>query len=507
MGREDLPSLNLPTCREQMAVRSVRAPPGAARRRWPQAPESPSALWLCAALALLDVSVGFLVTPPAGAGGAAQAVGARTCVPRSALAGHLQLRAAAVTTVAAGRPATKPRGYWHDWANVEAELRQFIAANGSKGQMPSTSTMRKAGMSSLADAISRFGGVQTVAGRLGLECGKPKGYWQEYANVRREYEDFLAIWRVTSGEATGVPTQEMLRQAGRQDLISALQKHGGMQRLAEDLDLPFYTTRRTGAGSVSGVASGRHKVFQGRLWSFIAVNGTNGYMPTSQVLNNFGCHKLAEDVERLGGAVKLAKRFGLKVQRMPMGLDLIQDALMDYVAASGKPGIMPTTEELLSAGRGDLEARLERVGRERACRYTGLYMDEHARLQAECDTDEALRSKSFVELAVKAQRPSAAKKAEAETFVRRAPLFRGDTSMAGAAPRQTPRQQGARPDSGRSMERAVRAVSASVRLAVEEGGGAPEARTLDEMKARFRRRLVAKSMGALPRQELDSLSV
>jgi hypothetical protein len=479
-------------------------------------------VWLVVVLALFDVSVSFLVTSPAPAFGVGRST-AHTCTQRNALAAHLQLRAAAAPPAKA---ASKPRGYWHDWGNVEAELRQFVSANGDTGQMPSTSKLRKSGMSSLADAIGRFGGVQTVAGKLGLECGKPKGYWQDYANVRKEFEDFLEIWRVTSGEANGVPTQEMLRTAGRQDLISAMQLHGGMQRLAEDLDLPFYTTRRTGAGSVSGVATGRHKVFQARLWSFIAVNGTQGYMPNTQVLANFGCHKLAEDVDRLGGTVKLAKRFGLKVQRVPMGLDLIQDALMDFVAASGKPGVIPTKEELMLAGRADLEGKLEQIGRERACRYTGLYMDEHAKLQAECDTQEALSSKSFVELAVKSQRPDTKRKAAAKTFVRRAPLFKGDTSGVDSAGSRSwspvreasptnlllQRREAARGGPATAHEPS-RAVTASVRMAVVDAGsgGVPKARTLDEMKARFRSRLVSTSTrascGASQRKELDSLFV
>lgn len=463
--------------------------------------------WLLVVLALFDVSVSFLVTSPSPAVGAG-----RSCTQRSALAAHLRLRAVSSSP---SKSPSKPRGYWHDWANVEAELRQYVTANGDTGQMPSTSKLRKIGMSSLADAIGRFGGVQTVAGKLGLECGKPKGYWQDYANLRKEYEDFLAIWRVTSGDANGVPTQEMLRTAGRQDLISAIQLHGGMQRLAEDLDLPFYTTRRTGAGSVSGVATGRHKVFQARLWSFIAVNGTNGYMPNAQVLANFGCHKLAEDVERLGGTLKLAKRFGLKSQRMPMGLDLIQDDLKLFVAASGKPGIMPNKEDLLLAGRADLDTKLDQIGRERACKYTGLYMDEHAKLQAECDTQEALSSKSFVQLAVKSQRPSKSggRTAADETYVCTAPLFKGDTSVLASALAESKLPARQKPETVQEKARAVIADGADRRssralVSAGMGGEAPKARTLDEMKARFRRRLVAKgSAGASARVELESLFV
>lgn len=387
------------------------------------------------ALALLESAVSFMVPAPVfrgafvPAGGQWEAGRGTFCAlpgpARGARIGVLQLR-----TAAAPAPA-KPRGYWHEWANVEVEIRKFISEHGDSVagcSMPATSQLRKHGMTSLADAISRFGGVQEVAGRLGLACGKPKGYWQDYTNTRNEFVAFLARWRAAAGKPDGVPTQEMMRAAGRHDLIAALQLHGGMQRLAQDLDLTFYNIRRSGEGSMSGVSSGRHKIFQGRLWSFIAVNGTNGYMPSTEVLRNFACYKLADDVERLAGAVLLARRFGLRPQRRPIGLDLIQDAIVSFVKDSGAPGVLPGKEELAAAGRLDLDAKLEEIGRERVCKYLGLYVSEHAKLQAACDTEEALTSPSFVALAVEAQKPTL-KRGAGDEFVRSAPLFKGDTRL------------------------------------------------------------------------------
>jgi hypothetical protein len=71
----------------------------------------------------------------------------------------------------------EPRGYWHEWANVDAEVRKYIAEHGNGWSgMPAMSQLRKHGLSSLEDAITQFGGVIEVAGRLGLACGKPEGY-------------------------------------------------------------------------------------------------------------------------------------------------------------------------------------------------------------------------------------------------------------------------------------------------------------------------------------------
>ena len=326
------------------------------------------ALLIGVALTLLDSTLSFLAVP------AHYAAPPRRCTAqrcrRGTTLGVLELRAAVASVEnAVSKPAAKPRGYWHDFANVEAELRKVVADSGNTGQMPSTSTLRNSGLSSLADALGRFGGVYEVAAKLNLTCGKPRGYWQDYANTRKEFEDFLAIWRITAGEPNGVPTQDMIRKAGRQDLIAAMQLHGGMQRLAQELDLARFSMRRAGGGAVSGVSSGRHKRFQARLWSFIAVNGTSGYMPSNEVLNNFGCGDLAAEVDSLGGTVKIAKRFGLKPQRRPVGMQLIEESLIKFVATSGLSGVLPSKETLLASGRADLDAKLDEIGRSRICKY------------------------------------------------------------------------------------------------------------------------------------------
>ena len=460
-------------------------------------------LWVGVALTCLDSAVSFL---PAHM----MASGKRPCTAamsaqRPALMA-LQLRA----TVAAGaKPVAKPRGYWHDFTNVEAELRHFAAANGHAATMPATSVLRKNGLSSLVDAIGRFGGVQTVATQLGLECGKPKGYWQDYDNTKKELSDFLALWRKTVGEPEGVPTQQMMRKAGRQDLIAAIQVHGGMQRVADDLNLDYFSKRRAGAGSVSGVTSGRHKLFQARLWSFIAVNGTYGYMPSNQVLHNFDCALMAEEVDGLGGTVRVAKRFGLKPQRKPIGLELIEEALMHFVATSGMPGVIPSKEVLEAAGRDDLEAKIESIGRARICRYLGLYMDEHAKLQAVCNTHEAATSASFVELAVKTQRPDLGKSGRGKQtprFVRTAPLFKGDTSAGRRPAPATRAQQAAQPSVQSTMRTAASAVNEAVESASSAYSGEP--RSFQEMKEQFRKRIVTSKAAPVPaskRHELEAL--
>jgi hypothetical protein len=460
-------------------------------------------LWAGVVLAILESAFCFLVPAPLSSFVAPRAPVAVGMAPAFCTRGSiLQLRAAAGTKSGTKSPA-KPRGYWHDFANVETEIKEYLGTDNIRGlDMPSTSQFRKNGLSSLADAIGRFGGVQEVASRLGLQCGKPKGYWQSYDNTRKEFEAFLAVWRVTAGEPNGVPTQDQIRKAGRQDLISAMQLHGGMRRMAEDLDLIYFTMRRTGAGSVSGIANGRNKVFQSRLWSFIAVNGTSGFMPSTEVLMNFGCITLAENVERLGGAVKIARRYDLQLQRRPAGLDMIEGSLREFVTSSGRAGVLPSSAELHAAGRWDIERKLDEIGRERVGKYLGLYLDEDCRVKAQSDTAEMSASVSAKVSTMQTARPAIQRTLEApKKEAQRAP----SAPSPAMARRMVPARTFAQPQSIRSTAREAAAAVAAVVNEVEAGRTPSAKPGLEELKARFRRRLVKANVAPSASQRVEEL--
>src|SRR5574341_2217766 len=89
----------------------------------------------------------------------------------------------------------KPRGYWEDFANVEREIREFIADHGTDGVMPIVKEFEKHKRQDLVGAINRHGGIVIVAKRLGLnrlKTKKPVGYWNAFANVEHELLDFIA---------------------------------------------------------------------------------------------------------------------------------------------------------------------------------------------------------------------------------------------------------------------------------------------------------------------------
>lgn len=63
---------------------------------------------------------------------------------------------------------------------------------------------------------------------------KPRGYWDSRVNVRREMMDFIAEQGLFPG---ALPKKMALRRAGRSDLEKAVERWGGVARLAAELGL------------------------------------------------------------------------------------------------------------------------------------------------------------------------------------------------------------------------------------------------------------------------------
>src|SRR4028119_1449322 len=110
--------------------------------------------------------------------------------------------------------------------------------------MPTQKELAKAGKSSLSFAIRKHGGWQLVAENLRLELpctAKPKGYWEDFANVECELLAFIQ----KHGTSGVMPTNTKLQKAGKSSLSFAIHKHGGCQSVAERLGLT-YTRKREG---------------------------------------------------------------------------------------------------------------------------------------------------------------------------------------------------------------------------------------------------------------------
>jgi hypothetical protein len=88
----------------------------------------------------------------------------------------------------------KPKGYWDDFANVERELREFIAQYGVDGVMPTQKELAEKQRNDLVQGIGKHGGISAVARQLkltSLNVSKPAGYWNDFNNVEKELLDFI----------------------------------------------------------------------------------------------------------------------------------------------------------------------------------------------------------------------------------------------------------------------------------------------------------------------------
>lgn len=205
----------------------------------------------------------------------------------------------------------RPRGYWNNFANLEAELRAFVDEHGEPGMMPTTEQLRAADHAILIWPINLYGGITAVAQRLGLATlRKPqrrRNYWLDFDNVKRELLAFIE----RQGEPGVMPTQAEMHAAGRFDLCHAMLRHGGEFQLAEQLGLRMARPRKP-----KGYwdAPGR---LEEELLAYIVEHGTPGVLPYQQELERDGRSDLVHAIRLNGGSAAVAQRLGLAMR--PVG--------------------------------------------------------------------------------------------------------------------------------------------------------------------------------------------
>lgn len=204
----------------------------------------------------------------------------------------------------------RPKGYWNDFANLQAEILRFVEEHGTDGQMPTSGQLRAAGWPNLNSAIQRHGGTPAVAARLGLEpTRKPAGYWQDFEHTAQEVLAFVE----QHGTPGVMPTQAAFSAAGRTDLQNAVMRSGGQLAVAERLGLRIAGPRRPYR---YWAAPGR---LEQDLLAYVAEHGTPGVMPTLRTLLRDGRDDLTYAIQRDGGLVAVADRLGLRRQSVEKG--------------------------------------------------------------------------------------------------------------------------------------------------------------------------------------------
>jgi hypothetical protein len=145
----------------------------------------------------------------------------------------------AIRGVARAQRISPGRSQAWDEERVDAALCGFLAA---RAEWPSYREFARAGEKSLRDAVTRLGGAELWARRVGIEYRRrPPGYaprWTE-ERIRRELAEFV-------GDGSRWPSSREFEEAGRGALRRAVTRTGGAQRWAGELGIAT-GDRRTGS--------------------------------------------------------------------------------------------------------------------------------------------------------------------------------------------------------------------------------------------------------------------
>jgi hypothetical protein len=155
--------------------------------------------------------------------------------------------AARLAPSAAGAPSLRRLSDADPMRRIETQLRE-LGYGGDFPSMPRRVELRARGALALEREIVDAGGFAAVAAKLGRikNLRKPRGYWNEIANVEREVRRCVAERGLEPGV---MPSRPQLEELGRFDIARALEKHGGAAGIARKIGLeePRYRARKAKA--------------------------------------------------------------------------------------------------------------------------------------------------------------------------------------------------------------------------------------------------------------------
>jgi superfamily II DNA or RNA helicase len=278
--------------------------------------------------------------------------------------------------VTASKRLGRKHGYWKDIANVEAELRAFVAQTDSPDVMPTPHQLDRGRRRDLAYGISRYHGFSELAARLNLRIAQPQrrpaGYWQDPKNVIEGLRCYLD----QNGKPDVMPTAPELVKAGRSDLANAISLYHDRAEIARQLNLKTRQPRQRRSGYWQDPEN-----VVAELRSHLATSSTPDVMPTSYQLDNAGRHDLAHAIARNIGYEALAADLNLALPpvRKPAGYwndpDNLDHEVRAFAASRGTPEVMPTTAQFIEANRRDIlnaAAKKQHGGLERVRQRLGL---------------------------------------------------------------------------------------------------------------------------------------
>jgi superfamily II DNA or RNA helicase len=196
----------------------------------------------------------------------------------------------------------KPRRTWGEFAQIEREILEFIAENGTPDILPTVTQLRKAKRFDLVSAYKKFGGSAAIAKHMGLKFyhgSKPAGYWDETQNLESALREFIS----QHSNYGVMPKQSELTKAGRSDLVGAINRNGGFFAIAQRLGLKVSMKDRGYWADLENIKR--------ELQGFIAEYGQLGVMPTKDALAKAGRTSLATAITSYGGSSVVARMLGL----------------------------------------------------------------------------------------------------------------------------------------------------------------------------------------------------
>jgi hypothetical protein len=132
---------------------------------------------------------------------------------------------------------------------------------------------------------------------------RPRYYWENPDNLRRELYTFLSKNRPAVGQPTvWMPRKTEFAQAGRDDLSQALSRQGGLDNIAEQFGLVPYAQWHYFEKQLTVLKD---------LQSYIEEFGVPGQMPLLADIKDRGWKQLHHGIAALGGARTLSLRLGL----------------------------------------------------------------------------------------------------------------------------------------------------------------------------------------------------
>jgi len=195
----------------------------------------------------------------------------------------------------------KPRGYWHQWENVENEVKKIIQS--LDGEFPTSFMLRKMRRHMVMYGIRLHGGPDHVRKKMNYKPVplKPNGYWKQWKNFKSELE--LAITY-----NNGIfPSYSHLVNMRRLDITNAIKYYGGYDVVRERMGFKPKNSKRDGYWISWNNITNELQV---------AIKQNNGDFPSNPQLNKMRKSNLGIAITRYHGGFPIVReRIGYNQQK------------------------------------------------------------------------------------------------------------------------------------------------------------------------------------------------